>query len=458
MNKKRFFAVMSLLVILSFVLTACGGTASPSATTAPATSKSPTTKAAVPTTQVVPASTIAPSSQEQISIRFQDWRLAEEPAATALKNLAKNFEASHPKIKVVLEPVSNADRINKFNNQFRAGDPPDVVRFNLTDVSTEVAMGALLPLDGYVEKAGGQSFLNDFTKYMIDVATVNGHVYAIPHEGDAFVLFLNNRLWKEAGLDPVNNPPKTMDDLKKANLALTDPSKNKYAFGMWPGWQWMQTWFTVYGADYFNKDYTNTLIDSPQAIEAFKYYTGLVTTDKVVPPGVTEVNYGSQVALMAQEQVAYIQGPYATYGGILAANPKLQSDLVVVPIPGKTIGRGTHYAIGNGSKYPDQAWEFIQFLSTPENQLKFFEEGSMLPTRQSALKQIDFSKYAAAKVMIEQAIPNAISYYPTFPAWNQCSTILQDALTATLLGKVQPEQAMKDAATKIRAILAQPIK
>jgi multiple sugar transport system substrate-binding protein len=457
MRENRFFTAISMLVILGFVLTACAGAVSSSATMTPAASVSSTQPEAV-STQTVPTAITVPSSQEQVTIRYQDWRLAEEPAATALKGLVKDFEASHPNIKVVLEPVANADKITKFNNQVLAGDPPDVVRLNLTDIPTEVAMGALLPLDQYVQNAGGQTLLDDFSKYMINVATVNGHIYAIPHEGDAFVLYLNNRLWKEAGLDPVNNPPKTMDDLKKANLALTDPSKNKYAFGMWPGWQWMQTWFTAYGADYFNKDYSDTLIDSPQAIEAFKYYTDLVTTNKAVPPGVVEVDYGGQVTLMAQEQVAYIEGPYATYGGILAANPKLQSDLVVIPIPGKTIGRGTHFAIGKGSKHPDEAWKLIEFLSTPENQLKFFEEGSMLPTRQSALKQIDLSKYTSAKVMVEQAIPNAVSYYPAFPAWSQCSTILQDALTSTLLGQTQPEAAMKDAATKIRAILAQPKK
>lgn len=56
--------------------------------------------------------------------------------------------------------------------------------------------------------------------------------------------------------------------------------------------------------------------------------------------------------------------------------------------------------------------------------------------------------------MVEQAIPNAVSYYPAFPAWSECSTILQDALTSTLLGQTQPEAAMKDAAIKIREILA----
>ncbi|MEA4909612.1 MAG: ABC transporter substrate-binding protein [Chloroflexi bacterium] len=459
MDKKRFFAVLSVLMILSFVLTACGG-ATPTAAPEAATESSqpeaePEATEAPAEAEAEPAGEEAAPAEEPVTIRFQDWRLAEEPAATALKYLITEFEASHPNIKVALEPVSNAERVDKFNNQFRAGDPPDVVRFNLTEIPTEVAMGALLPLDSYIEQAGGDEFLGDFTQYMTDVATVDGQVYAIPHEGDAFVLFLNKGMWEAAGLDPVNNPPSDMEALKAANLALTDAAANQYAFGMWPGWQWMQTWFTAYGADYFNTDYSDTLIDTPEGIAAFTYYTDLVTTDKVVPPGVTEVDYGGQVALMAQEQVAYIEGPYATYGGILAANPELDGNLVVIPIPGKTIGRGTHFAIGNGSQHPDEAWQLIEFLSQPENQLKFFVEGSMMPTRQSALAMIDFDKYPAAKVMVEQAIPNAISYYPAFPAWNKCSTVIQDALTSTLLGETEPEAAMKDAATQIRAILAE---
>ncbi len=414
MNKQRLSIGISMLMVLTFLLTACGGAVTP---TVPAASE-PTQPAVAPTTPAEIAPTTAPATQEPVTIRFQSWRLAEEPAATALKNLVSKFEASHPNIKVEVEPVANADKVTKLNNQFLAGDPPDVVEVNLTDISSEVAIGAFLPLDQYIDQAGGQDFMGDFSQYMVEAATVDGKVYAIPHEGDAIVLYLNNKLWTAAGLDPVNNPPKTIDDLKAANLALTDAANNQYAFGMWPGWQWMQPWFTAFGTDYFNKDYSDTLIDLPEAIAAFTYYTGLVTTDKVVPPGVTEVDYGGQVALMAQEQVAYIEGPYATYGGILAGNPDLASDLIVVPFPGNTIGRGTHFAIGNGSKNPDAAWEFIQFMSEPESQLQFFEEGSMLPTRQTALQQIDLEKYPAAKVMIEQGIPNAVSYYPTFPAWS----------------------------------------
>ena len=280
---------------------------------------------------------------------------------------------------------------------------------------------------------------------------------AIPHEGDAFVLYVNTQLWEAAGLDPVNNPPETFEELREANLALTNTAENMYAFSMYPHWAWMQSWFTAMGTNYFNADYTETYLDTPEGIEAFSYFTGMYTDDKVIPPGVTEVGYGDQVALMAQEQVAYIQGPYATWGGIIAGNPDIEDHLAVMPFPGtgETAGRGTHFAIGTGAKHPDEAWELINWLTSADMMYQFFEEGSMLPTRKSALDKIDLEKYPSAKVMVEQAIPNAKTTYPAFEEWNRCGTILADALTVTLLEQVEPEEAMVQAAEGIREILAE---
>ena len=53
---------------------------------------------------------------------------------------------------------------------------------------------------------------------------------------------------------------------------------------------------------------------------------------------------------------------------------------------------------------------------------------------------------------MEEAIPAAKSY-PVLGNWPKTKAVLDDALAATLLGKSDPEKAMKEAATKIRVIL-----
>ena len=397
------------------------------------------------------------NAADPVTIRFQDWRLAEEPAGPSLTRMINEFMAANPNIRVQLEPVSVKDKVDKFVTQARGGNPPDVVRVLTTDVPSFQAMGALMSLEDFAAKAGGKAYKDQYSDFLIHAVTFNGNLYGIPHEGDAFVLYINTKRWKEAGLDP-DKPPKTFEQLRAANRKLTDPKKNHYAFGMLAepaiAAIWMQSWFTAFGTDFFNADYSDTLIDSPKGIEAFNFYTGMYTQDKVVPPGPTEVNYGAQVTLFAQEQVAYIQGPYATKGSILSANPKLEPFLKAIPFPGTkaTAGRGTVYCIAKDTKNAEASWQLIHWLSKDENQLRFFTEATMLPTKKSALAKIDFAKYPIAKVIVEQSVPAAKSY-PVFAQWPKAKAVLDDALAATLLGKSDPEKAMKEAAAKIRVIL-----
>jgi multiple sugar transport system substrate-binding protein len=393
-----------------------------------------------------------------VSIRFQDWRLAEEPAGPSLTRIVADFGKANPDVKVELEPVSVRDKVTKFVTQARGGNPPDVLRVLTTDVPSFQAMGALLDIEPFVAKAGGSALKEQFSAFLINAATIGGHLYCMPHEGDAFVLYINTRLWKEAGLDP-DRPPTTFADLEKANRALAKPASGRYAFGMLgePAISaiWMQSWFTAHGTDFFNADYTDTLIDSPKGIEAFKYYTAMYTRDHAVPPGPTEVDYAAQVNLFAQEKVAYIQGPFATKGGILTANPQLASVLRAIPFPGTkaTAGRGTVYCISKGSKNPEAAWKLIEWLNSEDNQLRFFREATMVPTRKTALAKINVDADPIARVMIREAIPAAKSY-PILAAWPKAKTVLDDALAGTLLGRQEPEAAMKKAAQEIRAILS----
>ena len=395
---------------------------------------------------------------DTVTIRFQDWRLAEEPAGPSLTRMVNEFMAANPNIKVQLEPVSVKDKVDKFVTQARGGNPPDVVRVLTTDVPSFQAMGAVLNLEPMIAKAGGKAYKDQFSGFLINAMTFGGSLYAIPHEGDAFVLYINTRLWKEAGLDP-DKPPKTFEELRAANLKLTDTKKNRYAYGMLAepaiAAIWMQSWFTAYGTDFFNADYTDTLIDSPKGIEAFKFYTGMVTT------GQGRASRADRGKLWrAGDPICAGAGGLHSWpvrhGRFDHSRPTRSSSPCSRPYrsrgPNATAGRGTVYCIGKDSKNAEAAWQLIQWLSKDENQLRFFTEATMLPTKKSALAKIDFNKYPIAKVIVEDAIPAAKSY-PVFAQWPKAKAALDDALAAALLGKVEPEKAIKDAAVKIRAIL-----
>jgi ABC-type glycerol-3-phosphate transport system substrate-binding protein len=68
------------------------------------------------------------NAADPVTIRFQDWRLAEEPAGPSLTRMINEFMVANPNSKVQLEPVSVKDKVDKFVTQARGGNPPDVVR------------------------------------------------------------------------------------------------------------------------------------------------------------------------------------------------------------------------------------------------------------------------------------------------------------------------------------------
>lgn len=160
------------------------------------------------------------ASEAKVTIRIQDWRLAEKPAGPSLTEMVQAFMKENPDIEVALDPVSVNDKLNKFVTQSRGGDPPDVVRILTTDVPGFVDMGFLLPLDKMVDKAGGKGFTQDFSAYLVKAMTMKGMLYGLPHEGDALVIYYNTDLFRKAGLNP-NTPPKTFDEFLAASKKLT---------------------------------------------------------------------------------------------------------------------------------------------------------------------------------------------------------------------------------------------
>jgi multiple sugar transport system substrate-binding protein len=400
---------------------------------------------------------VVSSPEAKVSIRFQDWRLAEKPAGPSLEEMVRAFEKENPDIEVVLDPVSVNDKLNKFVTQSRGGDPPDVVRILTTDVPGFVGMGFLLSLDKYVAKAGGKNFIQDFSPYLVKAMTFKGQLYGLPHEGDALVIYYNTDLFTKAGLNP-DAPPATFDAFVAAAKKLTNPAEGRWAFGMLASPAianiWMQSWFLANGSDFFNVDYTDTLIDSKAGIEAFTYYVELYTKYGVVPPGPTDVDYAAMVNLFSQQKAAMIVGPFATYGGILSANPQLKGKVKMMRFPGKvktSSGRGTVFSIAAGSKHADEAWKLVAFLNNADNQLKFYREATMMPTRTSLFKSKEISENRDLAVMLD-AIRTATSY-PIYVKWSEANRAIVDALHAALLKVKTPEQAARDAAVTIRALM-----
>ena len=119
---KKILYVMSLLIIASMVLAACG---TPAATEAPAAA----TEAPAAATEAPAAATEAPAASEKVQIRwFVGLGTGTNPEQQDAQNeVVADFNASQDKIELVIEVVPYDAARDTLSTQIASGAGPDIV-------------------------------------------------------------------------------------------------------------------------------------------------------------------------------------------------------------------------------------------------------------------------------------------------------------------------------------------
>ena len=154
MAKSRF---LTLAALAALVVSACGGSAAPSATIAP------TPSAATETATTAPE----PSGE----VEFWAW-------STNVEEMVALFEQENPGIKVKLvNNGSGATQYEKLQVAFAAGSgAPDVAMVEFPYITQYALEGNIVPLDNL----GGAGVVDDFADSVRAQATVNGKLYGVP--------------------------------------------------------------------------------------------------------------------------------------------------------------------------------------------------------------------------------------------------------------------------------------
>ena len=119
--------------------------------------------------------------------------------------LVKEFNASHPGLKVVLSQTSPNQDTSKLATAIRAHAVPDVVGLNDIDVPQFSRLNALTDITKQVDAL---AYKKSLSPGHLALAGYNGKYYGVPYLGDLSVLWYNKSLFTQAGLDP-NKPPTT---------------------------------------------------------------------------------------------------------------------------------------------------------------------------------------------------------------------------------------------------------
>jgi multiple sugar transport system substrate-binding protein len=93
-----------------------------------------------------------------------------------------------------------------------------------------------------------------------------------------------------------------------------------------------------------------------------------------------------------------------------------------------------------GSPHPDSAWAFIEYLSAPARQARFYALSGDLPPRRSAWNDSALANNVYARAFRQQL--QFVRATPKIPEWDEITTLLADQSEAAVRGGVVPDSAL----------------
>ncbi|GHJ43938.1 sugar ABC transporter substrate-binding protein [Catellatospora sp. TT07R-123] len=350
--RHRRLAVMAAALVAAS-LTACGNTSTPEAS-APAqlTGSGPATL----------------------------WvRAADEPMDKAL---VAAWNDANPTRKITMLTVPDAQYVQKYVQAVRSGDAPDLAAVDIANVKSLTTQHLLTDITAQVDALPYKAAL---APAGVDISSVDGHVYALPHQLDVSLLYYNKTLFTKAGLDPAR-PPATLDELVAAARKITALGDGTYGFsfaGNCAGCNayTLLPYIWASGGDIMNADGTKATLDDPAVAAALNAHKTM-WDEKLMPAAVKDDNGATWLSGFQSGKIGMIAlGSFAV--SIYKAQAGL--DFGVTPIPGtkgtSSFLGGDVIGISKGAKNAQTAWDFIAWSMSEDVQKTVVAKTGQLTVR-----------------------------------------------------------------------------
>ena len=383
------------------------------------------------------------------------------PLAKVMTELTEDFNKSHPGIKV--EPIFTGDynqTEQKVLTAIRGGNPPDVAIMRTGSLFMLTDLDAIIPLDSFIARAGGEKYLGDFFPAFLANSRAEGKIWSIPFQRSTPLFFWNKALFKKAGLDP-NRPPQTWTEVLEyaQKLTVRDARGNVTQWGLeLPRWDhWAFQSFVLQNEGRFeNEAGTEVYFNSAPVVEALQFWTDLANKQKVMP---RKRSYGEASQDFVAQATAMM---YNSTGSLSFVKNSSKFDFGVAFLPkGKvaatqTGGGNIYFMKGTPPRNQEASWTFVEWLTNPENVARWTIASGYVAHRKSAydvpaLKDYvkEFPYAALARDQLSVAKREFVTH-----DYAKVLELLVTAMAQALDEEMTPKAAMDHAQKQAMEILA----
>jgi multiple sugar transport system substrate-binding protein len=405
-----------------------------------------------------PAAPATPAGPVTIHVLTMD-QAGLKPAE--IDQIARDFEAKNPDIKVVMEYVGY-DYVHDKIVTGMAAKPPayDAAMIDVIWPDEFIKAGYLLDTTSKVTP----EMKSGIFPAAWNGVTRNGKVYGMPWLMDVKYFMYNKDILQQAGFTA---PPKTWEEMVDQAKVIKQKGLAEYPIT----WSWNQKEGVVC-------DFTTLLFGNGGAFldangkPAFNNEKGvqvLTWMKQTVDDGLTNPSAVSSDEMAVEAD--FLAGKSAFASNWLfqyadsndATKSQVVGKIEFAPMPvfkasadaglaSSSVDGSSSFAVMATTPYPDQTWKFLTYLASNEVQLKYSAE--MLPIWQADYEGDNLNTLLAASPTNPVTVPAFKGQFPyanerpTVPYYNEASAALQLAIQEALTGVKSPQQALDEAAAK----------
>ena len=367
-----------------------------------------------------------------------------------VKNMTEQFQKQNPNIKVNLTFVA----YEALHDKIVAAAPAGTYDTVLVDViwPAEFASKKMIVdiTDRFPESERSKIFDG-----ALKTTEYQGSYYGVPWILDTKYFFYNKEMLEEAG----TAPPETWDAVVEAARALKSQGVVEYPLV----WSWAQaealmcdyaTLLGAYGGQFFDEG-GKPAFNTGGGLQALEFMR-MTLDEKLSNSASTESLEEDVRRIISQGEAAMALN--WTYMFALANDPnesQVAGQIEIAHTPAGPAGApgvngSMGIAVSNGSQNQDEAWRYIQFMTSQEVQNQYAKLS--LPIWKSSYEEQEVVEALPQVVPVAKEQLNDMILRPIVPQYNEVSQDMQVEIQRALTGDKTPKQALDDAAGSVESV------
>jgi multiple sugar transport system substrate-binding protein len=348
------------------------------------------------------------------------------------------------KVKGIEAPQNYPDLVSKVTVSLSSGGSNyDIIYLDELLTTTFKSAGFLEPINEVMEPVK-QKYSEGVLK---SISMSDGKYYTVPMTTEGMYLFVNKKMFADAGL----KYPTTKEEFLDAARKLTKDGVHGYGASWSKGGQLFNDairWTYAHGGDYLNWE-------DPKTKAAFQQMHDFLYKDKVTAAAAMGDTYDQMNQKMIDGKYAMVY-QWAYLSGVM--KDRFGKDFEVIPVPkfdtNQTLVAGWHMTLNKNSKNKEAAKEVLKFFASNEGQKIIVRFPQQTAGDQTVIKdpkvieQVPFIKYIG-----QYSEAGSFKTRPMDKNINKLQDATEAALQSYLSNQISLEECMARGQKAIKELL-----